>query len=882
MNQSINAKLRASHLLHLIEGVRVIGPDFERFGGIFLEQLLGIPLTNRGLNVLGFPVGGNVDTHSPDGAWVAEYSADNDYFSAAMPKAMNDLTHALAKKPGVQKIVLLSAQQRVRAAEQRFMAKVGDRGDMEGRTIEVWSAEDIAEKIVDHLLTSDRAVSLLSPYLPVLEQLRDEQAATLQVPLPAEGALDRPAIDASFRAELGKSPCLVVSGHGGAGKSQAAAAFAQRRVDDYHNRLWLQGADVPSVESLSAVAMIRAGDSRNVAYLLKSRPTLLIIDDVSPELTLDRLAALCGPGSHIIVTSRRGGGYLLPAFDEAEARQVVNRETSDPCPDEVFRLIWNAVGGHPLTYGLINGAVRNGTGWDDIREDCRVIGDLADKSNRLADRLLARALNTMRQELALFLWVGKADCDRDFAARVLSPLGLRKLGDACLTTQDRPGIVRLHDVVFASLQTLAVDLPDFTGYFSDQLATYIEEVATSEDSLPFLTVSRSLNLRLRKAIAADDRRPAFVYALLETSPTTILDPSLFEDPFAMVDRILAMSSKEVPAINTMAVIETIEAGYLYRKARDGKEAAKEVLASQMPVFDSLGTDGRLSARQRAELEHHRGKALLRLGHGKAAIACFEAVLRGPYPLNESRLQLLKLFSRDSSRADDVEAMSRALLEGFGGPGGATTSVFMAVVEMLPWGNNPWRHELITAHGPVIEAVLVRLTQLGISQAYRTLASIGRYWVRANNPAFLRVFDVVPPRASDDADEDDDLFAYGELLHEASRLKPEDRAELQERALATYEALEVRGGYQTQRLAELLIDMGRPQEALNHLEALPGIAQSDFGQYRLSRAYLALGRLPEAKAAIHVALQLLAKEPFRAEFHAHAAQVESALAAKEDR
>ncbi|ATE74116.1 hypothetical protein [Lysobacter capsici] len=100
-------------------------------------------------------------------------------------------------------------------------------------------------------------------------------------------------------------------------------------------------------------------------------------------------------------------------------------------------------------------------------------------------------------------------------------------------------------------------------------------------------------------------------------------------------------------------------------------------------------------------------------------------------------------------------------------------------------------------------------------------------------------------------------------------------------MTTYEALKSRGDYQTERLAELLIEMNRPQEALDYLEALPKIAESPFGQHRLSRAYLALGRLPEAKAAIDAGSQLLKKESFRPVFEAHSAAVEAALAANEN-
>lgn len=878
MSQPINAKLRASHIDRLTDAIKVIGPDFERFGGILMEQLLGIPLTHAGLNTLGFPVGGDVDTHSADGSWVGEYSAEKGYFAKDMPKAVKDLDHAIEKKAGARQIALLSAQKRVAAAERRFRATAEVRSDMQGKTLHIWGAQDIATKIVDLLLTSDRAVSLLSPHLPVLTQLRDEQAATLQVPQPGEGAIERPTIDAAFESELAKSPCLIVSGHGGVGKSVAASAFAKRRLERYHNQLWLKGSDVPSIESLSAVAMVRAGDSRNVAYLLKSRPTLLIIDDVDPDLPLDQLARLCGPGSHIIVTSRRDGGYIPPPFDPSEARQVVDRDTSEPCPDAVFQAIWDAVGGHPLTYGLINGAVRNGASWSEIQEDCRAIGELADKSDRLADRLLARSVRIMGRELAFFLWIGKPDCDRGFATRALSPARLRKLSGACLTTSDRPNVVRLHDVVFSSLQSLAADLPDLADALTDELARYIEDEATTGNGLPFWTVSRSLDTRIRAAIAAGDRRSPFLYALLETTAPAKLDPALLEDADAMADRLLSTRSDGVPAIDTMTVIETIEAGYLYRKTRDGKAAAKAVLGQQMGVFDRLEADRRLTVQQKAELDHHKGKALLRLGDRRAAITQFEAVLSGPHPLSESRLQLVKLLAGDASRAADVEAMTRALLEGFGQRRDVTNSVFLAAVESLPWRDAPWRDALIAAHGATIESELIRLTNLGIGQAYRTLASIGRYWAQRQDPAFLRVFDAVPPREPDAADEDGDLFAYGELLFEASRLKPHDRADLQARALATYQALKSTEGYQTERVAELLTEMGRPDEAVTLLTAMPEIGASPFGQDRLSRAYFALGRLPEAKVASDLALQLLTKDRFRPGFEAHAAKVDAALAA----
>ena len=434
-------------------------------------------------------------------------------------------------------------------------------------------------------------------------------------------------------------------------------------------------------------------------------------------------------------------------------------------------------------------------------------------------------------------------------------------------------------MVFSSLKTFISDLPDLAETFTEALGRYIEEEAATGNGLPFWTVSRSLDGWLRAAIKRGDRRPAFVYALLETNVPATIDPALLEDPIAMTWRMLASTANAIPAIDTMTVIETIETGYLYRKALVGKNDAKAALKAQMAVFDQLQADQRLTIQQRAELDHHRGKALLRLGDRPAAIARFEAVLASAHPLNESRLQLVKLLAGNPAKEAEVEAMTRALLEGYGKRKDVTTSVFLAVVESLPWREAQWRNDLVAAHGPTIEAELVRLTKLGIGQAYRTLASIGRYWARRKNPAFLRVFDAVPPREPDAADEDGDLFAYGELLFEASRLKPDERADLQTRALATYNAVKDTDDYQTERVAELLIEMGRPQDAVDRLEPLPKITTSPFGQHRLSRAYLALDRLEEARTAIGLALDQLTKESFRPDFEAHAREVEAAVAAR---
>ena len=95
----MNPQTRKLLVQRLIPAIGVIGPDFERFGGLVLDHALSTRLEHTGLNALGFPVSRVLDSASADGAIVAEYSAETDYFTGKMPKAKKDLAHALAHRP---------------------------------------------------------------------------------------------------------------------------------------------------------------------------------------------------------------------------------------------------------------------------------------------------------------------------------------------------------------------------------------------------------------------------------------------------------------------------------------------------------------------------------------------------------------------------------------------------------------------------------------------------------------------------------------------------------------------------------------------------------------------------------------------------------------
>lgn len=180
----MNPKRKTAQIDRLATAIGYIATDFERFGGLFLDALLEIPMSHQGINLLGYAVGGVVDSVSDDGRVAAEYSDVDNYFSGTMLKAESDLAKALSRKPAAKDIFLLSGQRKRPQIADAFETRVRAWPSMAGRTLHLWGAEEIATLLVEELIFSDTVVRRLAPYLPELQRIRDEEAASRLVPAP--------------------------------------------------------------------------------------------------------------------------------------------------------------------------------------------------------------------------------------------------------------------------------------------------------------------------------------------------------------------------------------------------------------------------------------------------------------------------------------------------------------------------------------------------------------------------------------------------------------------------------------------------------------------------------------------------------------------------
>jgi hypothetical protein len=863
--------LRNNHIERLAEAMRVIGPGatFERFGAVFMDHYLGVPLSHRGLNVLGNPVGGTIDTKDDMGDIAAEYSGDKDYFTGKMDKPTGDLEHVHKLHPKAKDIFLLSSQRAPTGKIEAFVEQNKSKPKLRDKNIHLYDSRRIAEIIVDHLLISDTAIEALGIFLPVLRHIRDEFAASHTVPEPDNRHVSRLEVEAELDRRLASGTRrIAIWGIGGSGKSDAAAAFVASKRANYELSIWLKGSDLVGLEDLRAAPLLRGGEARNIAGLLKGRRCLLVIDDLSTDFPVGELAALCGPGSHILVTCRAEvvDGYQLPMMTSAEARALLEQGLTFCCPEPVFGTIWETVGGHPLSIGLLNKAVSEGATWDDVAADCAAVGQLQDGDQRLADRILGRLHATLGQELTVFSWAGQARCDRRFLREVLLPVGLRKVDHNGLTTVDRVSTVRLHDIVFASLlgQDWLTDAR--SAELDNALERYIAAVAR-EDGLALHLLAMTMKRKLEALLRSGERRSAYQVALLEIWEPGDVDPALLPDPVAAARALGGRRGSEA-VTDVTAIIETVEGLYRHEKQTLGLEQAKARLEDRLVTFDILAANRGMSHRQLAEIDHHRAKALNILGQRDAARDLFESVLAGPSPLHASRLQLIRIYAREVGKADRAAQLASEIL---GAPSEeVSNSVLLAAVEALPWGQGKWRDRLMADHAVTIEGAIRDAAAAGVEQAYQTFASVGRHWIWHDPNRFVKVLRDLPARTPADVSHDQDRFAYGEILQQAAKAAG-DRT-IRVHALAFFEAIETPNDFMLQKHGQLVIEMGRASDAIVILEKIS--KPTLWSRYWLSKARLDLGEVNEALALIDAAIAGVTPptQKYRSSFLAHRFEV----------
>ncbi|MFK3857206.1 hypothetical protein [Agrobacterium pusense] len=767
-----------------------------------------------------------------------------DYFSGTLRKVRSDLAHVISLAPHSEKIYLLASRRAPTGAIERFVEEASQGNALLGRSLQVLDGRAIAEAIVDQLLARDHAVDELSAILPAIAGIRDEHAATLALPVLESSHISRPLILADIEALHSKSRCVVISGMGGIGKSEIATAYVAAHRPAFQYTLWLDARAINGVEMLAAVPLRRGGAEHNLLGLLGKHRCLLVLDDAPASLTVEAIEAACSAGSRVLITRRQrsDGAYELPMLETDAPLSILGHALPEGVPSKAFEAIWKAVGGHPLSLRLLNFSARGGASWEDVILDCEHIGQADDGNTLLAERILGRHRDVLRDELSVFAWAGQSSCDREFLRSVVAPVGLRKLTSYGLTVSEDWTSVRL-DIVEAAIKAGDWLSERRARELDDRFERHILSLMRKDDhNLDSMAVqSRGF---LERKVGDGDRRTAYVYALISAWPASQVKPDALPDPHELARSLADGRGGDIDA-EIALTLEIVEALHRYERHYHGVDSARQKLRGRLGIFDMLLSIKDLTDRQTAEIIHHHGKARRILLERDQAMELFERSLE-IFPLNEAKLQLLRLYTKDRARGEEAAARSAGK-----GRQRRNFVLLLGLGQTLNSVHAQWAKNLLLSEEDFFLDRALRGAFANVAQAYEVLAAFARQkaW---KDPASLPDFlSKLPALSAVMLDDDRACGAYAEIMyHAATKVSVDDYSS---RALQAFEALRSPDPFQSRRWGETLLAVSRLDEAET---LLAGIADDDgriWVAHSLSRAKLGLGKLDEAKDLLDEAL-----------------------------
>lgn len=860
------------------------GVAWEPVGHRLAELLAGVPLLHRGQGIKGNPQGHTVDSYSEDGKVAAEYGTEEGYFTApkksktkpTVTKPAADYQHVRRELPDAKRVFLLSTQPATAAEWVEITTWCNRVQALDGVELRVYDARCVAEYIVDELFEDETISEELARHLEPLRRARDLHAATNTLPLPRDSSIERPKIEDAVNDVLDQHQIALIAGMSGSGKSVTAGAVADRLRSDFAWPVWTTGLTVNSVADLEGAYVGRSGMQLNLRSMLATKSCLVVLDDLQTTVRfadlLEELRRSLGPEARLIVTSQHviATPYTVEMvpMDDVAARRVLEYE-APPCPNAAFSTIWNAVGGHPLTLGVLNGLARDGDDWADLARVAQKIGELPllERSGRVVDIVLGTRRRELESLLGVFLWARSPRVHLGFLQHA-APGGLRTLRRFGLVTDDQPDTIRLHDIVWSSLTALDPPLGDCSDRLEVALNEYVAGLARDESRTMVVNhLARVHELLLSQLVSSGRWLPGHLYAWLHAPWEARKAVDALPDPHEVAED----AARRGDPFHVQVANELAERAILRRKERgDGKGDDAALLAP----FDLLLASPAVAGEEKVFVRHHKAKALKRLGRHLDAVKELEAIVQ-ECGLDASPAVVRLLLARtltelprgvtvDGSQDRARELLLGLLDEAVTEDSRVSASVTLAAAELLRRGAA--RIDVaatLPGYANLLESLIVDAARRGLVQGPLAFGALARSWREVDGEAFWRIFEALPVpsvRALDEFEPDERgaTTTWGEILVAAAEHQPGRRAEHLDAALAFF--LASTRVYGRVHAADVLTRLGRPVEALGMLGDLLAekLSANDraWVYRRIAEAHRMEGNLGEARAAASLAYDSL--------------------------
>jgi len=834
------------------------GGAFERFAYAVMPLIHDGEWRARGTTIEGAPRKGTVDTSAAAAEYVTEVSSVLGYYSGKLSKPRKDLKHVLKQHPQVKHIWLLSS----RTAEASQTTKIENLAaefrtqNASVETVDILDARQIAEYVFKHL--GRRDLASLFPFLTSLAVLEEEHAFSHSIP-PIDDFIPRLALEAEVLQRFNASSYLVLQGISGSGKTALAARLAHGQKPNFDNVIWHDARDLKGIQQLESVAITRSNLRHNVASLLRRERLFLVLDD--PAFPLEQLAKIdCAGKSKILVTTQSDSGehvIAVGALDPAEALGVLTNGVPVPCPIELAARIQKTVAGHALTLHALNRLARKKSGWKAV-EDCLA----TDGVRRLEDddkqiifrRLLGGHSDSLSAELEFVKWCGDARFHIELAD-VVSSLTVDKLDERGFLAATAPGYARIHDVVYRAIQSEVIVSAASSDRFRQQLANFIRR--NCDDERLILERMARVQEGIFTRLLHEYREPAFLYMVaLGRAEVEAID--LLGDPVRDARALAGKGSLKEASLELRTVIEVVEALFTLRSEFRNEKAARDALKHDLEAFEILLQHPIITPEQRAMLEHHQAKMLLRVNRKDDAKGIFERLLLADPSFAAARIQLAaRVLPGDKAVVECEYLLKQHRIE----PEKVSLNIVLEALRVLAL------HDALEKHQELLTSSVKHASGVDLSMAFRLITSVGQRTWFSSPETVVPMFDAIDSRGFSPAP--NDAFEWAQAhKYAAMGLNPDHpkRRSLLSDAIRLFGlAKATTSEYQRTHHAEALILTNAYEQANEQLERVPEDRRGPFWWQRRAQALAGLSRHDEAKVACDKALETLKDTTLRPAF-----------------
>lgn len=594
--------------------------DLELVGHNVISTRESQRLVHHGINKDYKPVGYTVDSFSEDSMIVGEYSTEKNYFSdsPSFSKIEKDIKHALShnKPEGPNKIYLIANQEE----PPSFRAQFNNTSLFKnfGHKIIFLDARELANEIHRQTINNSSYADSYKDFFPGYAQDLSNYEYYGKVPALCDGHISATNINEAISSHYSQGHHIgVLHGLSGSGKTQAAIDFIRLNATQFENYLWISGKDWKQDTSLCSIQRSRGGTPVNVAGIFNAGKTILVIDNmerVVDEKQFGELEKGFENGGVVLVTSQLRSPvssiYIaIPTLSKNVAIQILGENpnsTSRVCLEFI-----KACSFSPLMLATARNIIKmqgidKEVLYTEILEDPECVD--GDDGKSIMRRILSKLEEKERKALTQIANSNSSINDLNFLRffiRINACTNLQRL--SILMPTNAPGVVKIHDLVCASMQD-EVNI--------SQLVTAIESFIEANSGEMQPSVLRQIHLSYSQILQEHTRRglqqPDWLsYALLQVEGEKKLD--VYKQFYTI------QISPEHSLASVMSIIDAQEVhAYTIEDTEKRKNYYTECAKNYHLCFLESKDEN-----IKAELLYHKAKALRRCGRHNDALEEFK-------------------------------------------------------------------------------------------------------------------------------------------------------------------------------------------------------------------------------------------------------------------